>query len=336
MTAKVLVTGGAGYIGSVLAPKLSAHADVTIVDALWFEGANRRFLDALDATVIRGDLRDESVVNADFLRGFDTVIHLAAVSNDPCSDIDPSLTRSINLDATARLMRQAKRAGVRKFIFASSASVYGVKDDPDVTEELPLEPITLYARYKAEAEQVLNALVDDRFLGISVRAATVCGYSPRLRLDLTINILTFQALTQRKITVFGGSQMRPNIHIEDLTDLYVRLATSDAGLINGRAYNVSRSNATVLQLAETVRDEIDHAIPIVVTPTSDLRSYQLSAELIRRELGYVPKRELVDAVRDLRSAYASGMVPDPSAAIYRNIDVMKSDPQRVQLAGAAR
>ena len=233
-------------------------------------------------------------------------------------------------------MRQAKAAGVRRFLYASSASVYGIKDTPDVTEDLPLEPITLYARYKAEGETVLNGLTDDGFCGVSVRAATVCGWSPRLRLDLTINILTHHALTNGRIRVFGGRQMRPNIHIEDLTDFYVRLLDIEAEKVNGRAFNVSTENATVMALAEMIRDRVDPAIAIDVVPTDDHRSYHLSAARARAELGFAPRHTLGDAVDDLKRAYAEGRVPDPESRIYRNVQLMKHAPAVWQNLGGAR
>ncbi len=257
---------------------------------------------------------------------FDAVIHLAAVSNDPCSFLDPILTREVNLLASADLIALAKEAGVPRFISASSASVYGIKETENVTEDLPLEPITIYAETKAATEKILRDAVDDRFCGVSVRAATVCGWAPRLRLDLTINILTYQALVKRQIRVFGGSQMRPNIHIEDLTDFYRFLLTANPSAIRGESFNVSKSNATVMDLAEMIRQEIDPATPIEIVPTEDNRSYHLSSERAKNQLGFVPMRPLSRAVADLRKAFDDGRVPDPDAPMYRNVDVMKARP----------
>ncbi len=324
----ILVTGGAGYIGSILVPKLLARGHrVTVLDFMFF---GRGSLDAVrdhpSLTLEEGDIRNDALVARLFAqRGFDMVYHLAAVSNDPCSSLAPAVTRSINLTATRFIMHRAAEAGVRRFVYASSASVYGVKDTPDVTEALPLEPMTLYARYKAEGEDILNDLVNADFCGVSVRAATVCGYSPRLRLDLTVNILTHFALTRGSIRVFGGDQMRPNIHIEDLTDFYAQLVDAEPKTINGRAFNVSTCNATVMQLANMVRDQIDPSLDIHVEPTEDKRSYHLSAERARAELGFVPRRELAEAVCDLRAAYRDGRVRDPENPVYRNIESMKND-----------
>ena len=330
MSSKLLVTGGAGYIGAVLVPELIDDGyDVTVLDA---------FLYGTDPEVdpivhercvkIRADIRDFDGVDAVLARGdWDTVIHLAAISNDPSSDLDPQVTESVNLGAVDHLMHSAKRHGVKRFLYASSASVYGVKETENVTEDLPLEPITIYARCKAEGETILNGLVDDDFVGVSVRSATVCGYSPRLRLDLTINLLTDQGLIDGRIRVFGGDQMRPNVHVRDLTAFYRTLITAPADKISGKAFNVSRENATVMALAEMIRDELDPSLPIDTVPSNDPRSYHLCADHARQELGFEPKYDLVVAVQELKDAYRSGKVPDSQSEIYRNVAWMKARPE---------
>jgi nucleoside-diphosphate-sugar epimerase len=326
----VLVTGGAGYIGSVLVPRLVPAHRVIVLDAMWFGNHGLMPLAGRDEVrVIPGDIRDRALVDSILASGVDTVIHLAAVSNDPCSELDPQLTTTVNLDATRALMQSARRHGVRRFINASSASVYGIKEAPEVTEELPLAPLTLYARYKAETEEYLRELCDARFTGVSVRAATVCGYSPRLRLDLTINILSYQALTRGELRVFGGAQQRPNVHVEDLCDFYAALVTADPEQINGGAFNVVAANASVLELAHMVRDQVAPALPVVVEPSPDHRSYRISGRRAERELGFRPRRELAEAVRGLRDAFADGRVPDPHDARHRNVEVMKRHPERV-------
>ena len=324
---KVLVTGGAGYLGAVLVPKLLAAGHrVTVFDCLLFGS------EPLDAvaddprfTLVQGDIRDTNAVDGVLARGFDVLIHLAAISNDPSSDLDPELTTGVNLTALQHLMPAAKAAGVERFLYASSASVYGIKTTPDVTEDLELEPITLYARYKAEGEQILAGLLDERFCGCHVRAATVCGYSPRLRLDLTINILTSHALTQGRIRVFGGDQLRPNIHIDDLTDFYVFLVDAPRAAIQGQAFNICFENASMMGLAEMIRDQIDPSIPIEVVPTDDDRSYHLSAAKLLATLAFAPSRPLSQAVADLQRAFAEGrvQVDDPR---LRNVVWMKQHP----------
>jgi nucleoside-diphosphate-sugar epimerase len=323
---RVLVTGGAGYLGSVLCPKLlDAGHRVTVLDCLFFgREPVAALLSRPGFEVLEGDIRDETLVERTLASGsFDRVIHLAAISNDPSSELDPAITRSVNLDATAHLMKTSRAAGVERLVFASSASVYGIKEDPDVHESLPLEPITLYARYKAEGEAILRGLIGPGFEGVAVRAATVCGYSPRLRLDLTVNILTYQAVCEGRIRVFGGSQLRPNVHVEDLTDFYVQIL--DAPGVSGASYNVSHSNASVREIAEIVRARVDPALPIETVPTDDLRSYHLSSEKARRELGFVPRRPLDSAVDDLAAALRDGRVGDPASPRYRNVALMQQD-----------
>lgn len=326
---KLLVTGGAGYIGAVLVPELLEEGHhVTVFDAFLY-GTDPKsdpiVHERCDKVV--GDIRDFSLMD-EVLRdgGFDAVIHLAAISNDPSSELDHGVTETVNLRAVDHLMHAAKIVGVGRFLYASSASVYGVKDDDNVTEDLPLDPITIYAKCKADGEDILNELVDDTFVGVSVRSATVCGYSPRLRLDLTINLLTDQALTDGRIRVFGGAQMRPNVHIRDLTAFYRMLLDAPVDKVSGRAFNVSRQNESVMGLAEMIRDEIDASLPIETVPSNDPRSYHLSAARARQELGFEAKHDLVTAVRELRDAYRSGKVTDSQSSIYRNVVWMKACP----------
>jgi nucleoside-diphosphate-sugar epimerase len=333
--AKLLVTGGAGYIGSVLVPHLLAQGyRTTVFDCLLF---GDKPLAAVrgnpNLEVIAGDLRDAAAVRRLLEEGrFDAVIQLGAISNDPSSELDPELTRDVNLRALEVLMPEAKRTGVQRFLYASSASVYGIKSDPDVTEELPLEPLTLYARYKAEGEAILNALCDEDFCGVSVRAATVCGYSPRLRLDLTINILTEHAVRRGAIRVFGGEQLRPNIHIQDLVDFYSGLLTADRNIVNGRAFNVSAENASVMELAERIRAVVNPELPIEVVPTDDQRSYHLSAARAADELGFHPRHALDEAIRDVAGALTDGRVPNADSPWYRNVEWMKRHPEFWRLA----
>ena len=300
----ILVTGGAGYLGAVLVPKLLDRGhEVAVLDCFLY---GREPLDPLAEnarlTLIEADLRDHDRVRDTLRQGdFETVIHLAAISNDPSSELDPDLTREVNLVGLEHLFKTAKASGVRRLLYASSASVYGIKEEPEVHEGLPLDPLTLYARYKAEGESILHELIDDDFCGVAVRAATVCGH----------------------IRVFGGSQERPNIHIEDLTDFYAELVTAPAEKVNHQAFNVSRENSTVLGLAEMIRDEIDPGLEVRIEPTDDLRSYSLSARKAERVLGFLPRTPLVEAVRELRDAFADDRVSDSSRSIYRNVAWMK-------------
>ncbi len=319
----ILVTGGAGYIGSVLCPRLVEEGHRVCVFDGFFFGRNTvsHLLQKPGFTLVEGDIRDRRQLERVFgANAFDRVIHLAAVSNDPSSELDPDITRSVNLDGTRNVMELARRAGVQRFLYASSASVYGLREEDRVTEDLDLQPLTLYARYKGEGEELLSGLVGREFEGVSVRSATVCGMSPRLRLDLTVNILTHQAICRRKISVFGGDQVRPNVHIRDLVDFYTLLL--DAPGVSGEAFNVSESNATVREIAAIVRDEIGADIPIEITPTNDNRSYRLDASKVTRQLGWKPGRGIVDAVRELAAAFDAGQVPEPESSRYRNVALM--------------
>lgn len=303
----VLVTGGAGYVGSALVPALlAAGHKVTVLD-LYLYGPVLAPHPHLRE--IKGDLRDAQAV-ADAVRGCDAVIHLACISNDPSFDLDPELGRSINYDAFRPLVQAAKRAGVTRFIYASSSSVYGIKESENVTEDLPLEPLTDYSRYKAACEQVLAEERTPGFTTLTLRPATVCGYAPRLRLDLTVNILSNLAFHNGRITVFGGSQKRPNIHIDDMVALYLDCLQQPDDRIDGQVLNAGYQNYTVMEIAEMVRAAAGRPVEIVVSQTDDLRSYHISSEKLRQQLGFVPKRSIQDAALDLFTAFDLGKVPD--------------------------
>jgi len=311
MSWSVMVTGGAGYVGSRLVPKLlEAGCKVSVLDLFIygdgvFNGVSRH----PNLRCVKGDIRDSEAV-AEALSGCDAVIHLACISNDPSFELDPSLGRSINFDCFRPLVRAAKDAGVKRFVYASSSSVYGIKDEDSVTEELPLKPLTDYSKFKAMCEEVLDDERESGFVTLTLRPATVCGYSPRLRLDLTVNILTNHAVNNGKITVFGGAQKRPNIDIEDMTDLYVRSLEWPDELIDGKVFNAGYENHSVGQLAEIVREQVGTGVAIVATPTDDHRSYHVSSEKIARELGFRPKRTIEDAVKGLVAAFSAGRIPN--------------------------
>jgi len=305
----IFVTGGAGYVGSNLVPKLlAAGYAVTVLD-LYLYGEVFAACRHPQLREIKGDLRNPDDV-ARAAAGCDAVIHLACISNDPSFDLDPLLGRSINFDCFRPLVTASKDAGARRFIYASSSSVYGIKDEPEVHEGLPLQPLTDYSKYKAMCEDVLMKEREPGFTTVTLRPATVCGYAPRLRLDLTVNILTNLAISNGRITVLGGDQLRPNIHIEDMTDLYLLLLEAPAAAVDGKIWNAGYHNLKVLEIAEKVRAKIGHNVEIVVTPTDDHRSYHVSSELIRRDLGFSAKRSVEDAIVDLREAFTAGKVPN--------------------------
>ena len=307
---RVLVTGGAGYVGSNLVPKLlNAGYEVTVLDLYLYGDVFAEINGNTKLTQIKGDLRNPADVGK-ALAGCDAVIHLACISNDPSFDLNPELGRSINYDCFRPLVQASKDAGVRRFIYASSSSVYGIKDDPDVTEDLPLKPLTDYSKYKAMCEEVLEEEREPGFDAVTLRPATVCGYAPRLRLDLTVHILTNHAINNGRITVFGGEQLRPNIHVEDMTDLYVMLLEQPNEAISGKTWNAGYHNLKVRTIADMVRDEVGQNVDIVVTPTDDHRSYHVSSEKIRRDLGFVAGRTVKNAIVDLRTAFLAGKVPN--------------------------
>lgn len=327
----VFVTGGAGYVGAVLVPKLLRAGYRVKVFDLYLYG--RDVLDVVkddpDLVQIEGDIRDAAALRT-HLRGLDAVIHLACISNDPSFELDPALSRSINFDAFEPLVRLSRESGVGRFIYASTSSVYGVSEAENVTEEHPLVPLTDYNKYKGLCEPILLDLGSADFIPVVIRPATVCGYSPRLRLDLSVNILTHQAWNAGRITVFGGAQMRPNIHIDDITDLYVSLLELPAEKIAGKTYNAGYQNHTIRDIAAMVRSVVDKyrngkgPIEIVTTPSDDRRSYHISSEKIRRELGFEPKRTIEDAVDDLVSAFRAGKIANPADDRYYNIRTMQA------------
>ena len=308
---RVMVTGGAGYVGSCLVPKLlDAGYEVTVLDLFLFgEDIFAHLRDNPRLTEIKCDLREPADV-ARGLAGCDVVIHLACISNDPSFDLDPAFGRSINYDCFRPLVRASKAAGVRRFIYASSSSVYGIKSDPEVTEDLPLAPLTDYSRYKALCESVLAEEREPDFVTVTLRPATVCGYAPRLRLDLTVNILTNLAVNTQRITVFGGEQLRPNLHVEDMTDLYLVLLDAPDHVVDSKIWNAGYDNLKVREIANMVRAKVGKDVDIVVTPTDDHRSYHVSSQRIRRELGFVPRHSVEDAIADLKRAFDGGKVPD--------------------------
>ena len=322
----VLVTGGAGYVGSALVPKLLAAGHRVRVLDLYLYGDH--VLDAVsddpNLQQVKGDLRDRALLEKT-LRGCDSVIHLACISNDPSFELNPDLGKSINYDAFFGLVDVSKETGVNRFVYASSSSVYGVKKDENVTEDLALEPLTDYSKYKALCEDVLLKAQSPGFTTLVLRPATVCGYAPRLRLDLSVNILTNHAVTKGKITVFGGSQKRPNIHIEDMTDLYVQTLAESDERIAGKIFNAGYENHTMNEIASLVKEAVGGNPEVTTAPTDDNRSYHISSAKIRKELGFEAHHSIKEAAAGLAAALRDGRVPDPMGnPVYYNIKTMQN------------
>ena len=306
---KILVTGACGYKGTVLVPKLLGLGhEVVALDIMWFGN----FLPPHPKLkVIQGDVRDIDAID---LSGMDAIIHLSSVANDPCGDLDPKLTWEISALATMQLADKAARKGVKRFIYASSGSVYGVKEEAQVTEDLELKPISEYNKTKMVGERVLLSYSDQMVVQI-IRPATVCGYSPRMRLDVSVNMLTMQALTKGKITVFGGNQIRPNIHIDDITDCYLFLLEHPE--VTG-IYNAGFENISILDIANMVARHIP--AEIVVTPSNDPRSYRVNSDKLLAT-GFKPKKKVEDAICEIIGKYREGVLKDEDR--YYNLRSMQ-------------
>jgi len=323
----ILITGGAGYVGCVLTPQLlNAGYNVTIYDTFWYGNLLPKHP---NLKLVEGDIRDTAKL-AEAFKGIDDVISLACISNDASFELDEKLSTSVNLDAFEPMVVAAKKAGVKRFVYCSSSSVYGVSDKPEVTEDHPLVPVSLYNKYKGMCEPLLWKHQAPGFTCVAIRPATVCGYSPRTRLDLSVNILTNHAINNNKITVFGGSQLRPNLHIQDMCDLYQLLLELPAEKISGQTFNAGYQNQSIMDIAKAVRKVVKEEFPekgeidIVTTPSDDIRSYHINSDKIARVIGFKPKHSIEDAVRDLCKAFKARKLPNSfDDDIYFNVKRMK-------------
>jgi nucleoside-diphosphate-sugar epimerase len=312
---KIFITGGAGYCGSSLVPKLLDKGyQVTVYDIMYF-GQDFLPKDNPNLKIISGDIRDPKKI-ADSCKNHDVFVSLACISNDSSFDLDKDLSTSVNMNAFEPMVKAAKLSGIKRFIYASSSSVYGVSDKKDVKEDHPLVPLTLYNKYKGLCEPILKEHTDNNFNGVIFRPATVCGYAPRLRLDLSVNILTNFAVNKKKILVFGGKQLRPNLHIEDYCSAIECLINSPSDKIKDQTFNVGYQNLSIAELANKVKNVVEDYFPefgsidIDTTPSDDNRSYHINSDKIKEELGFKPKLTIEDAVRDLCQAFKDGKVPN--------------------------
>jgi len=301
---KILVTGGGGYLGTVLVPQLlNKGYEVRVLDAFYF--GNFLPFGEKNLEIIKGDIRREKTLS-DSLEGTDEVIHLACLSNDPSSDIDPELTTEINYSAAINLIKLAREKGAKRFIYASSSSVYGLKSEDNVTEEIQVEPISLYSELKARVENYLLGINDGNFITTAVRSATICGYSHRMRLDLLVNILAVSALANGVIVIDGGDQVRANIHIRDISNFYTMLLEADPLLVNRQAFNINDSNSTVKEMAHRVQSIIDCKIEF--SNKVDPRSYKLNDEKARRVLNFKNEFSIEQAILDIKKSFYEGRI----------------------------
>ncbi len=319
----VLVTGGAGYVGAVLVPHLlEEDYMVTVLDLMIY--GEEVLPSHPNLNVVKGDIRDQTLLN-ELIFDFDNVIHLACISNDPSFELNPDLGKSINLDAFRPLVKISRDSGVQRFIYASSSSVYGVKEETNVNEEMNLEPLTDYSRFKVDCEKILAEYQTNDFTTVTIRPATVCGYSPRQRLDVVVNILTNLAYHKREISVFGGDQLRPNIHIADMVKAYMVLLKAPKEKIAGQIFNAGYENQPVRKLAEVVKSVVGEDVKLIKTPSDDNRSYHISSQKIKDELGFVTKHTIRNAVEDLCKAFDKGLLPNSlNNEFYFNIKRMQN------------
>ncbi len=320
---KIFITGGAGYVGSKLVPELLKQGhEVTVYDLMIY--GEKVLEDHEKLKKVKGDIRNEELLKKT-IPGHDTLIHLACISNDPSFELNPTLGKSINFDAFEPLVKISREQNVNRFIYASSSSVYGIKTEKNVTEDMKLEPLTDYSKFKGECERILNSYKTEEFITTTIRPSTVCGYAKRQRLDLVVNILSNHAFHNRIIKVFGGDQLRPNLHIDDMVDTYINLINADIKKIYGEIFNVGFKNQTVNELAKDVKDVIGDDVEIIKTESDDNRSYHVSSKKISEVLGFKTKFTVRDSVHDLKKAFESNLLPDSfDNEVYFNIKRMQS------------
>lgn len=320
---KIFITGGAGYVGAMLSPFLvSKGYEVTVYDLMIY--GEEVIPNDPKIKKVKGDIRDINRVKK-YMKDHDAVIHLACISNDPSFELNPDLGRSINLEAFEPLVKVARDLSIKRFIYASSSSVYGVKKEIDVHEEMKLEPLTDYSKFKAMCEIILEKYNTPYFTTVTVRPATVCGYSTRQRLDVVVNILTNLAYHKRKITVFGGEQLRPNLHISDMLEAYYLLLIQDRKIISNQIFNIGSENQKVIDLANQVKKIIGEDVMLEKTSTNDNRSYHISSKKISDLLNFKNKFFVKDAINDLKSAFDKKLIKNPlNNEMYYNIKRMQS------------
>ena len=306
MSKKIFITGGAGYVGSKLVPKLlNLGHEVTVLDLMIY--GEDVLPNHENLKKIKGDIRNIDLLEKN-LTNHEVLIHLACISNDPSFELNPSLGKSINLDAFEPLVKLSMKNGVNRFIYASSSSVYGIKKEKNVTEDMSLEPLTDYSKFKGDCEMILNKYKSENFITTTIRPSKVCGYAKRQRLDLVVNILTNHAYHNKEIKVFGGDQLRPNVHIDDMVDSYLTVINAEEHKVNGQIFNVGFKNQSVNELAKDVKEVIGPEVKITNTKSDDNRSYHVSSEKIREVLGFQTQYTVQNAVSDLKDAFEKNIL----------------------------
>ena len=308
---KILITGGCGYKGSVIIPLLlNAGHEIISVDSQWF---GNQLIKHPNLKNIKCDIRE---IDYSLFENIDSLIHLANIANDPAVELNPTLSWEVNVLASKQIADNAVKFGIKQIIFASSGSVYGIKEEPKVTEDLELIPISVYNKTKMVAERVFLSYKDKLKIHC-IRPATVCGLSPRMRLDVSVNLLTFQALKNKKITVFGGRQTRPNIHINDMADIYKHFL--DNPNINSGFYNAGFENISILDIAKLIQLKVDCDIDI--KESNDPRSYRLDSSKLLKT-GFSPKRNISNAIDEIIKAFKNGSLQDKDE--WHTVRMMKS------------
>jgi nucleoside-diphosphate-sugar epimerase len=310
MKKKVFITGGAGYIGSRLVPiLLQKNYFVTVYDTFYFGNTLKK---NKNLKIIKGDIRNTNLLSKK-CKNHDFFLHLACISNDTSFELNSKLSKSINYDCFKPMVKAAKASNIKRFIYASSSSVYGLSKKKNVKEDHPLLPLTLYNKYKGMCEPILFKYTNQNFEGVIFRPATVCGYAPRMRLDLSVNILTNFAYKKKFIKVFGGSQLRPNLHILDYCDAVLKLMKAPAHKIKDKIFNVGHQNMSIDKLALRVKKIISQKtstkIKIIKTKSNDKRSYHINSDKIFKELGFKPKRKVDDAIIEIYDAFKQRKIP---------------------------
>ena len=322
MNERILIVGGAGYVGSMLTKKLLRKGyKVRIFDLLIYKV---EFEKNDDLEIIKGDIRDTIELKTS-LKDVDHVIHLACISNDPSFELDPSLGKSINFDPFEKFIKMCIGAKIKRFIYASSSSVYGLSEEKNVTEDHELRPLTDYSKFKVECENVLLNYKNSDMSWTVIRPATVCGYSIRQRFDVVVNLLTNLGYNKKQISVFGGQQLRPNVNINDMTESYLQVLNAETSKVQSEIFNVGYENLKVIEIAELVRNTINKNVDLKIHPTDDNRSYHISSGKIEEKLGFKMKNTVEDAIKDLIDAFDQNKFENPlDNENYFNIKKMQN------------